>query len=133
MASYNSITLIGRVVGPPEMRHTPAGKAVTQFSIAVDRKGGKDRDKETDFIPIVAWERLGEICSEYLEKGKLVMVAGRLQVRNYETQDGQKRKAFDVVIHEMQMLSNGQGGGGERREQSNQERGVRGSRGGWDD
>lgn len=132
MASHNSITLVGRVVGPPEMRYTPGGKAVTQFAIAVDRRGNREQ-KETDFIPIVAWEKLAEICNQYLEKGKLVMVAGRLQVRNYETQDGQKRKAFDVVIHEMQMLSNGQGGGGERREQSNQERGVRGSRGGWDD
>jgi len=121
MASHNSITLVGRVVGQPEMSYTTGGKAVAKFTLAVDRRGGKGQDKETDFIPIVAWEKLAEICSQYLEKGKLVLIEGRLTVRNYETQDGQKRKAFDVVANTMQMLS-----GGQQQEE-------RKSRGGWDE
>lgn len=122
MASHNSITLVGRVVGQPDMSYTPGGKAVAKFSLAVDRRGGGNREqKETDFIPIVAWEKLAEICNQYLEKGKLVLIEGRLAVRKYETQDGQKRTAFDVVANTMQMLS-----GGQQQEE-------RKSRGGWDD
>ncbi|MBN9413803.1 MAG: single-stranded DNA-binding protein [Candidatus Eremiobacteraeota bacterium] len=114
MASMNIVVLVGRVVGPPELRYTPGGKGVAQFTIAVDRtRGGKNgQEKETDFIPIVAWERLAEICNEYLTKGKLVSIQGALRTRTYETQDGQKRKAFEVVASEMQMLSTGEPRGG---------------------
>ena len=110
----NIVVLVGRVVGPPELRYTPGGKGVAQFTIAVDRtRGGKNgQEKETDFIPIVAWERLAEICNEYLTKGKLVSIQGALRTRTYETQDGQKRKAFEVVASEMQMLSTGEPRGG---------------------
>lgn len=121
MASMNLVVLVGRVVGPPELRYTPGGKGVAQFTLAVDRtRGGKPgQEKETDFIPVVAWERLAEICNEYLTKGKLVSIQGALRTRTYETQDGQKRKAFEVVASEMQMLSAGErgsseGGGGYR-------------------
>jgi single-strand DNA-binding protein len=111
MASMNFVLLIGRVVAAPELRYTPGGKAVAQFTLAVDRtRGGKGENKETDFVPVVAWERLGEICNEYLTKGKLVSIQGALRTRTYETQEGQKRKAFEVVASEMQMLSAGEGG-----------------------
>ena len=110
MASQNKIFLIGRVAVPPELRYTPSGAAVANFLLAVDRKFSKN--DETDFIPVVAWRRLAEICNEYLNKGKLVSIEGRLQTRSYETQDGQKRKAFEVVADEMQMLDRGTGGGG---------------------
>lgn len=131
MASMNIVVLVGRVVGPPELRYTPGGKGVAQFTIAVDRtRGGKNgQEKETDFIPIVAWERLAEICNEYLTKGKLVSIQGALRTRSYETQDGQKRKAFEVVASEMQMLSTGEprggsseGGGGYRSSGGGQQR-----------
>jgi len=116
MASLNTITLIGRVVAPPEMRYTPGGKAVGQFTLAVDRRAGKNtQEKECDFIPIVVWEKLAEICNEYLTKGKQIAIQGQLRTRSYETQDGQKRKAFEVVANEMQMLggkTEGEGGGG---------------------
>lgn len=118
MASMNFVVLIGRVVASPELRYTPGGKAVAQFTLACDRtRGGKGENKETDFIPIVAWERLGEICNEYLTKGKLISIQGALRTRTYETQEGQKRKAFEVVASEMQMLSTGdrQGSSGEYR------------------
>jgi single-strand DNA-binding protein len=108
----NTVVLIGRVVAPPELRYTPSGKAVASFTLAVDRRrggGANQENKETDFIPIVAWERLGEICNEYLSKGKLVCIQGSLRTRTYE-QDGQKRKAFEINASEMQMLSTGAGG-----------------------
>ena len=117
MASMNFVVLIGRVVGPPELRYTTGGKAVAQFTMAVDRtRGGKSENKETDFIPIVVWERLAEICNEYLNKGKLISIQGSLRTRTYETQEGQKRKAFEVVASEMQMLSTAgdRGNSGER-------------------
>ena len=115
MASMNLVVLVGRVVGPPELRYTPGGKGVAQFTLAVDRtRGGKPgQEKETDFIPVVAWERLAEICNEFLTKGKLISIQGALRTRTYETQDGQKRKAFEVVASEMQMLSTGERGSSE--------------------
>ena len=105
MSSLNRVILIGRVVAQPDLRYTQNGKAVANFRLAVDRRGRGDGENNADFIPIVAWERLAEICGEFLTKGKLVAIEGRLQTRTYETQDGQKRSAFDVVATEMQMLS----------------------------
>jgi single-strand DNA-binding protein len=102
MTSLNRVILIGRVVAQPDLRYTQNGKAVANFRLAVDRRGKND---EADFIPIVAWERLAEICGEFLTKGKLVAIEGRLQTRTYETKDGQKRSAFDIVADDMRMLS----------------------------
>lgn len=113
MASLNRIFLIGRVAVVPELRYTPSGAAVANFRLAVDRKFSKSN--ETDFIPVVAWRRLAEICNEYLTKGKLVAIEGRLQVRSYEAQDGQKRTAFEVVADDMQMLDRGPSGGDRRQ------------------
>ena len=105
MSSLNRVILIGRVVAQPEMRYTTTGKAVANFRLAVDRRGRGDGENNADFIPIVAWERLAEICGEFLTKGKLVAIEGRLQTRTYETKDGQKRSAFDIVADDMRMLS----------------------------
>ena len=102
MSSLNRVILIGRLVAAPEMRYTPSGKAVANFRLAVDRRGKND---EADFIPIVAWERLAEICGEFLTKGKLVAIEGRLQTRTYETKDGQKRSAFDIVADDMRVAA----------------------------
>ncbi len=106
----NKIILIGRLTADPELRYTPSGQPVANFSLAIDRKFSKN--DETDFIPVVAWRRLAEICKEYLHKGKLVAIEGRLQTRKYETPEGQRRTAFEVVADEMQMLDRGTGGGG---------------------
>lgn len=132
MASMNFVVLIGRVVATPELRYTPGGKAVAQFTMAVDRsRGGKNENKETDFVPVVVWERLAEICNQYLQKGKLISIQGRLQTRSYETKEGEKRKTFEIVANEMQMLSSG----GERNSDSGERNGggsdyQRGSSGG---
>lgn len=108
---YNRIILIGRVTAAPEMRFTQSGKQVVSFSLAVNRPrkasgmSSGEQQQDVDFINIVAWQNLAEICSKYLEKGKLVCVEGRLQIRNYTGNDGVKRKACEVVASDMRMLS----------------------------
>jgi single-strand DNA-binding protein len=113
--SYNRIVLVGNLTRDPEIRYVDGGgKAVTKFSIAVNRKS-KAGD-ETMFVDIVAWERLGEICNQYLKKGMSALVEGRLSIRKYDDKDGNKRTAVEVVASDMQMLdsknrSNGESSG----------------------
>ena len=109
--SYNRIILVGNLTRDPEIRYVDGGgKAVTKFALAVNRKtkGGD----ETMFIDIVAWDRLGEICNQYLKKGMSALVEGRLVIRKYDDKDGNKRTAVEVVASDMQMLdSKGRGNG----------------------
>ena len=101
--SYNRIVLVGNLTRDPEIRYVDGGgKAVTKFALAVNRKS-KGGD-ETMYIDIVAWDRLGEICNQYLKKGMSALVEGRLAIRAYETKEGEKRKAVEVVASDMQML-----------------------------
>lgn len=102
MASMNRVTLIGRLTKDPELRYTAGGVPVANFSLAVDRNWGKE--KQTDFFFIVAWQKLAEICQQYVKKGRLVAIEGRLQSRSYETQDGQKRNVVEVVASDLQLL-----------------------------
>jgi single-strand DNA-binding protein len=112
--SYNHITLVGNLTRDPEIRYVDGGgKAVTKFALAVNRKS-KAGD-ETMFVDIVAWDRLGEVCNQYLKKGMSALVAGRLVIRKYDDKDGNKRTAVEVVASDMQMLdskgrANGEGG-----------------------
>lgn len=99
----NHVVLIGRLCADVELRYTPSGKAVANFDIAIDRRKSGNQDKETDFVPVVVWEKLAEICNEYLGKGKQVCIAGELRTRTYQ-KDGQKRKAFEVLCSQMTML-----------------------------
>lgn len=111
--SYNRIVLVGNLTRDPEIRYVDGGgKAVTKFALAINRKS-KAGD-ETMFIDIVAWDRLGEICNQYLKKGMSALVEGRLAIRDYTNKDGEKRKAIEVVASDMQMLDSknrGEGGG----------------------
>jgi single-strand DNA-binding protein len=100
----NHIVLIGRLARDPELRYSQSGIAVCTFTIAVDRPQRKDKEKETDFIPIVVFYKLGEICANHLKKGRLVAVEGRLQIRSYETKDGQKRRVAEVYANSVQFL-----------------------------
>jgi single-strand DNA-binding protein len=115
--SYNRIILVGNLTRDPEIRYVQSGSAVTKFAIAVNRrtKGGD----ETTFVDIVAWDsgnyKLAETCNTYLKKGMSVLVEGRLVIRSYEDKDGNKRKATEVVIDNMQMLDRAGGGGGGSR------------------
>ena len=101
----NRIILIGRLTADPVLRYTQSGKAVTRFTLAVDRRPRPGQaEHETDFIDIVVWEKLGELCANHLGKGRMVAVEGRLQIRNYETQDNQKRKAAEVIAESVHFL-----------------------------
>jgi single-strand DNA-binding protein len=109
--NLNKVMLIGRLTRDPEMRYTPKGDPVTSFSLATNRYGqGADGEKKeyTDYHNIVAWNvgrrNLAEITGQYLHKGSLVYVEGRMQTRSWEGQDGQKRKTTEVVATEVQFL-----------------------------
>ena len=95
----NHIVLMGRLTRDPELRRTGTGIAVASFSIAVDRDlGSKETgEKETDFIDIVAWRNTAEFVSKYFTKGRMAVVSGRLQIRNWNDKDGNKRRSAEVV------------------------------------
>lgn len=95
----NNVTLMGRLVADPELRTTNSGKSVANFRIAVDRAFSKN--KETDFITIVAFESTADFCSRYFSKGSMIGIQGRIQTRNYEDNNGNKRTAFEVVAKEV--------------------------------
>jgi single-strand DNA-binding protein len=117
---FNKVILIGRLVADPQLRYTQTGKAVTNFRLAVDRgfasggsagAAGQERERQADFFDIVTWNKLAETCANYLGKGRLVAVDGRLQVRDYEGQDGQRRRAVEIVANEVRFLDSGRGQG----------------------
>lgn len=101
----NRVILIGRLTRDPELRYVPSGQPVASFTLAVDRPfTNQAGERETDFIDIVAWRKLADQVSQHLSKGRLVAVEGRLQIRSYETQDGQKRKVAEVVADAVRFL-----------------------------
>ena len=94
----NHIIIMGRLTRDPELRRTGSGIAVASFTVAVDRDfSGKDSEKETDFIDCVAWRNTGEFVSKYFTKGRMIVVSGRLQIRNWNDKDGNKRRTAEVV------------------------------------
>lgn len=107
MASVNKVILVGNLGADPEVRYAPSGTAVANFSLATtdqwtNKEGGKE--EKTEWHRIVAFGRLGEICGEYLHKGKQVYVEGRLQTRSWEDREGVKRYTTEIVANTMQML-----------------------------
>jgi single-strand DNA-binding protein len=107
MASLNKVFLIGNLVRPPELRYTPSGTAVADLRLAVNRnyttQGGEKRE-ETCFLTVVVWSKQAESCGEYLDKGSPIMVEGRLQTREWETKEGQKRSVVEVVAERVQFM-----------------------------
>ena len=94
----NKIILMGRLTRDPELRRTQSGTAVASFTLAVDRDyKPQDGERETDFIDIVAWRGTGEFVSKYVTKGRMAVVEGRLQVRDWTDKDGNKRRSTEVV------------------------------------
>ena len=101
----NRIILIGRLTHDPELRYTSTGRPVANFSLAVDRPyTNQEGERETDFIRIVVWGKLAEVCASNLGKGRLVAAEGRLQISSYEAKDGTKRQAADVVAETVRFL-----------------------------
>jgi single-strand DNA-binding protein len=113
----NKVMLIGHVGKDPELKYTPGGKAVATFSVATNEsfkdKEGKQQDR-TEWHRIVTWERRAEIMGEYLKKGQLVYIEGRLQTRSWDDKDGVKRYTTEIVANDIQFLGrkSESGGGG---------------------
>ena len=105
--SVNKVILVGRLGRDPESRFTASGQAVCNFSLATDRSY-KDRNgqtqKQTEWHKIVVWGKLAEICQKYLKKGSQIFIEGRIQSRQWDDQQGQKRTSFEIVANEMRML-----------------------------
>ena len=94
----NHITIMGRLTRDPELRRTGTGIAVTSFTLAVDRDfKSQDGEKETDFIDVVAWRNTAEFVSKYFTKGRMAVVEGRLQIRDWTDRDGGKRRSAEVL------------------------------------
>ncbi|MDA2937997.1 single-stranded DNA-binding protein [Acidobacteria bacterium AH-259-A15] len=103
----NRVMLVGRLGKDPEMRHTPSGTPVTNFSVATDERWkGKngERQSRTEWHNIVVWSKLAEICNQYLSKGRLVYIEGRIQTREWDDRDGNKRRTTEIVALDMRML-----------------------------
>ena len=117
--NLNKAMLIGRLTRDPEMRYTQSGTAMTRFGLATNRYGsGPDGERKefTDFHNVVAWNQgkrnLAELCAQFLHKGSLVYVEGRLQTRSWEGQDGQKRTTTEINLTDVQFLDSRGGGDG---------------------
>jgi single-strand DNA-binding protein len=111
----NRVILIGRVANDPELKYTPSGIAVSTFRVAVNRPfTNAQGEREADFIDVVAWRQAAEFAANYLGKGRLVAVEGRLQIRSYQAQDGTRRRVSEVVCDNLKALDrareSGEGG-----------------------
>jgi len=115
--SLNRVQLIGNLTRDPELRYTPNGNGVCTFGLATNRSWTTDsgeKREEVDFHRIVAWNKLAELCSQFLTKGRKVYVEGRLSTRNWTGQDGTQKTTTEVVIDDMILLDNRQSGAGQQ-------------------
>jgi single-strand DNA-binding protein len=112
MASLNAVVLLGNLTRDPELRTTPQGTSVASFGLAVNRRyrQGEEQREEVMFIDITCFGRQAEVASEYLSKGNLAMIEGRLQWRSWETPDGQKRSKHEVIANNIQFMPRSSGG-----------------------
>jgi len=107
MVSVNRIIIIGNLGSDPEMRFTPNGRPVTSFSTATNRRyttSEGERREETEWFTVVTWGKLAEQCNQYLTKGRLIYVEGRLRTHSWESQDGQKRSRNEIVADRVSFL-----------------------------
>jgi single-strand DNA-binding protein len=108
MSGINKVILIGRLGSDPEVRYTPSGVAVANFSVATSEewknKDTGEKQERTEWHRIVAWRRLGEICGEYLSKGKQIYVEGRIQTRSWDDRDGNKKYTTEIIASDIQFL-----------------------------
>ena len=101
----NKVILAGRLVRDPKLRYTQTGKTVASFTLAVNRRFSHNNEQQTaDFIPIIVWDKLAEVCSKHLFKGSQVLIEGRMQVSNYEAQDGSKLYVTEVIAQELEFM-----------------------------
>ena len=101
----NKIILIGRLTKAPELRYTQSGTAVVSFNLAVDRRfANQNGEREADFINCVAWNKTAEFIANYFQKGKGIAIEGRLQVRSYDGNDGQRHWVTEVVAEQVEFV-----------------------------
>lgn len=104
----NRVILIGNLTKDPELRYTPNGTAVTTFTLAINRpRANQAGEKEADFINIVAWQKLADVCATYLRKGKQAAIEGRLQTRSYDDKEGKRRYVTEVIAENVKFLNGG--------------------------
>jgi len=116
----NRVILIGRLTKDPDMRYSPSGVACTTFTLAVDRTfKNENGEREADFIPIVVWRKLAENCAEYLRKGRLCAVEGRIQVRHYDNNEGRRVYVTEVVADNVRFLERAQENSGTQIKSNN--------------
>lgn len=117
---FNKCILVGNMANDPELKYTPSGVAVATFRVAVQRPfaSGPEGKKEADFLDIVAWRQQAEFAANYLGKGRKVLVEGRIQVRSYDTQDGQRRKVWEIVTDNLRGLDRPREGGEQQQQAS---------------
>lgn len=102
----NKVILIGRLTADPEHKTTPSGLSVVRFTLAVERRfKSSDGNRAVDFISIVVWRQLADLCARYLNKGKKVAVAGQIQSRSYDARDGSKRYVTEVIADEVEFIT----------------------------
>ena len=105
MIEINKTVIIGRLTSDPLLKYIPGnGTAVTQITVAVERRFKKDGQQEADFIPVVIWGKAAESTAQYTEKGRLIGISGRIQTRSYEAKDGGKRYVTELVAEEVKFL-----------------------------
>ena len=104
MASMNKVILIGRLTKDPELRYTTSGTATAKFTLAVNRTFKSENGDDADFINIVLWRNIAENSAKYIQKGSMVMVEGRLQIRSYDDSSGQRKWMTEVVANNVQFL-----------------------------
>ena len=119
MASFNKVTILGNLGRDPEVRTTPAGNTVANFSVATTDKWGQgeERQERTEWHRVVVWGKLAETCGEYLSKGRQVLVEGRLQSHSYEDNEGVKRYVTEIIAHQVEFLSRPNGENGQASEE----------------
>lgn len=101
----NKVILMGRLTKDPDVRYTQTGKVVCQFTLAVDRPfTNQEGQREADFITIVVWGKIGELCGNSLAKGYKALIDGRLQIRNYEAKDGSKRWVTEIIANSVEFI-----------------------------
>ena len=116
----NRVILIGRLTRDPELRYTPTGVATTTFTLAVDRPfTNQSGEREADFLPVVTWRQLAETCANYLRKGRLTAVEGRIQVRSYENNEGKRVYVTEVIADNVRFLESNRDNNGQSSSRQN--------------
>jgi single-strand DNA-binding protein len=133
MSGVNKAMIVGRLGRDPEIRYTPGGVAVANFSVATSEewkdKESNEKKERTEWHRIVAFGKLGEICGEYLSKGKLVYIEGRIQTRSWEDKDGNKKYTTEIVASDVQFLDKKDSGSGDYPRKGQDDKPERGAGG----